>query len=148
MPGESKGNSRRIQFKDCFVCGSENPSGLNIPFFYDGKTIRAEYSPGAELCGFDGIVHGGVIYSLADEAMMHLIWASALRATSAEVTIRYHNYAIVNEILRVTAEFENVAPRLIRARCRIVNKENKKVATAVGKFLPFAGGNEDTFKKR
>jgi uncharacterized protein (TIGR00369 family) len=149
LPGnDRKSTAIRIQARDCFICGTENPAGLNIPFYFDGKTITAEYAPGAGLCGFDGIVHGGIVYSLADEAMMHLIWASGLRATSAEITMRYHNFAKTGELLKLRAEFVNVGPRLIKARCLMKNARDEKIATASGKFLPFAEGDEKVFSKR
>ena len=139
---------RKLQAKYCFVCGSENPRGLNAPYYYDGERVRTEFVPGSELCGFDDIVHGGIVFSLADEAMMHLIWASGLRAITAEVTMRYHGYAKVNEKVFVTAEFENIGDRLIKAKCVLLNKDGAKISTARGKFLPFSGDDEKIFKKR
>ena len=139
---------RMLQSKDCYVCGIENPAGLKISFFYDGSSVSAEFTPGEEFCGFNGIVHGGIIYALADEAMMHLVWASGRRATSAEIKMRYHNYARTGVKLKLTAEFEEIKPRLITARCRISDNDERKIATASGKFLPFADGDEEIFKKR
>jgi uncharacterized protein (TIGR00369 family) len=139
---------RKLQARYCFVCGSENPRGLNIPYYYDGEGVRAEFIPGSELCGFDDIVHGGIIFSLADEAMMHLIWASGLRAITAEVTMRYHGYTKVNEKIKLTAGFENINERLIKARCSLRDNEGRKIATARGKFLPFSENDAKIFKKQ
>jgi uncharacterized protein (TIGR00369 family) len=140
--------SKKLQARYCFVCGSDNPRGLRIPYYYDGEKVKTEFVPGSELCGFDDIVHGGIVFSLADEAMMHLIWASGLRAVTAEITMRYHGYAKVNEKIYVTAEFENIAGRLIRAKCRLLGNNSRKIATARGKFLPFSEDDEKIFKKQ
>jgi uncharacterized protein (TIGR00369 family) len=139
---------RKLQARDCFVCGSDNPRGLKIPYYFDGSKVKTEFIPGSDLCGFDNIVHGGIVFSLADEAMMHLIWASGLRAITAEVTMRYHNYAKVNEKINIMAEFEQVGAKLIKAKCALLNDGGKKIATAKGKFLPFSGNDYETFKKR
>ncbi|UCE67130.1 MAG: PaaI family thioesterase [Candidatus Zixiibacteriota bacterium] len=141
-------STRKLQARYCFVCGSDNPRGLRIPFYYDGERVKTEFVPGPELCGFDDIVHGGIVFSLADEAMMHLIRASGLRAITAEITMRYHRYAKVNEKINVTAEFENIAERLINAKCALLDNDGRKIATTRGKFLPFSEDDEKIFKKQ
>lgn len=141
-------SQRKLQARNCFVCGSENPRGLKIPYYFDGERVKAEFVPGADLCGFDRIVHGGIVFSLADEAMMHLIWASGLRAVTAEVTMRYHGYAKVDERIQLTAEFENITDRLIKAKCALLDEDGRKIATARGKFLPFSEEDAKTFKKK
>jgi len=139
---------RRLQAKNCFVCGSENPRGLKIPYYYDGKRVKTEFVPGSELCGFDNIVHGGIVFSLADEAMMHLIRASGLRAITAEIAMRYHGFAKVNVKISLLAEFESITEKLIKAKCVLLDYKGKKIATARGKFLPFSRGDETVFKKQ
>jgi uncharacterized protein (TIGR00369 family) len=141
-------SSKKLQARHCFVCGWDNPRGLNLPYYYDGTRVTTEFIPDKELCGFDGIVHGGIIFSLADEAMMHLIWASELRAITAEVTIRYHGYAEINQKIDVVAEFEDIGRRLIRAKCILMDYRGSKIATARGKFLPFSKDDAMIFKKQ
>jgi uncharacterized protein (TIGR00369 family) len=54
----------------CFVCGRNNPKGLYMRFYDNGQdevcsntTIAEEYQ------GYPGVVHGGVIASILDEAV-------------------------------------------------------------------------------
>lgn len=139
---------RKLQAKNCFICGYDNSRGLKIPFYYDGTSVSSEFTPGRELCGFDNIVHGGIVFALADEAMMHLIWASDLRAVTAEIVMRYHGFAKVDEVIKLSADFDSVTERLVKAKCVLTNDRAGKIATARGKFLPFSKGDEDTFKKQ
>lgn len=139
---------KKLQARNCYICGYDNSRGLGIPFYYDGNIVESEFTPGAEFCGFDNIVHGGIIYSLADEAMMHLIWASGLRAVTAEITMRYHGFAKVNERIRLIADLEDVTDRLVKAKCLLFDDRDIKFATARGKFLPFTGGDENIFTKQ
>lgn len=141
-------SSRKLQAKNCFICGYDNSRGLRIPFYFDGTSVKCEFVPGPELCGFDDIVHGGIVFSLADEAMMHLIWASDLRAVTAEITMRYHGFAKVNDKIKLTAEFDSITKRLIKAKCLLFNASGEKIATARGKFLPFSRGDENKFTKQ
>ncbi len=137
----------KLQGKNCYVCGRDNPNGLKIPFYYDGERVTASFVPGDRLCGFEKVVHGGIIFSVADEAMMHLIWARGLRAITAEVTIRFHNYAKTGEKLAVEAEIKEVKPHLIQAQSVIKGAKGKKIARAEGKFLPFSIKDNEYFKK-
>src|SRR4029450_2695085 len=58
----------------CLVCGRQNPHGLKLSLHVDeGGTGGAEFTPRAEHIGFEGIVHGGVLATVLDEAM---VWAA------------------------------------------------------------------------
>jgi acyl-coenzyme A thioesterase PaaI-like protein len=149
MMADFSGNpaGEKIQAKRCFVCGRDNPRGLKIPFFHNKDTVTARYAPDSDLCGFDGIVHGGILFALADEAMMHLIWSSGLRAVTAEVTMRFHGYAEAGMAIDIRAHLTVRSPRLLKAICRLSDEEGIKIASASGKFLPISPDEEKRFKK-
>ena len=53
----------------CFACGPKNPIGLHLEFqLADGK-FRAHKALASEYQGYSGIVHGGIVTTLLDEAM-------------------------------------------------------------------------------
>ena len=86
-------SAKTVQAQKCFVCGSENPRGLKVPFIFEDDKVRAEFTPDGDLCGFDGIVHAGILFALADEAMMHLIHGNQVKAITSEVTLRLKHFA-------------------------------------------------------
>ncbi len=57
----------------CFGCGPANPYGLKMEFYTDGSAVFSRLSVPAHLCGWNDIVHGGVVSTVMDEAMS---WAS------------------------------------------------------------------------
>jgi uncharacterized protein (TIGR00369 family) len=61
-------------YHGCFGCGKDNPCGVKLEFKYDGEKVTASYSPQKVHMGFKGVVHGGVVTALLDEAMW---WAVA-----------------------------------------------------------------------
>lgn len=137
-----------LQAKNCYVCGYDNPRGLNIPFYYHGDTVTAKFTPDMACCGFDGIVHGGILFALCDEAMMHLIWASDLRAVTAEIRMRFHRFARAGEEIEVLASFISRSSRLIKAVSSLHDPGGLKIATANGKFLPLSDQERQIFKKQ
>jgi acyl-coenzyme A thioesterase PaaI-like protein len=53
----------------CYVCGPDNPLGLQVPFEQEGDAgSYAFYTARKEHGGWNGILHGGVTFSLMDEA--------------------------------------------------------------------------------
>jgi uncharacterized protein (TIGR00369 family) len=53
----------------CFICGTDNSHGLKIRFFSDGNGyVYANTVFTQDYQGYPGIVHGGVISAVLDEA--------------------------------------------------------------------------------
>ena len=73
----------------CFVCGPGNPNGLNVRFRMDGEVCRAEFTPGEDHMGYDGVTHGGIIFSLLDDVMANWIFLNGERCFTAKAQIRY-----------------------------------------------------------
>jgi len=86
-------NSRpgRDDANNCFVCSPSNPLGLHVPFHLDGEICRGQFTPAADHCGYDGITHGGIIFSLLDDVMANWLYLNGLRCYTAKCEIRYRS---------------------------------------------------------
>ncbi len=52
----------------CFACGLENPSGLRLRFYDNGKDqVFAQFILELAHAGYPGITHGGVVAAILDE---------------------------------------------------------------------------------
>jgi len=76
---------------NCFVCGPHNAIGLRVKFQMDGDVCRGEFVPGTDHCGYDGITHGGILFSLLDDVMANWLYLKGLRCFTAKCEIRYRN---------------------------------------------------------
>jgi len=76
---------------NCFVCGPHNAIGLRVKFQLDGDVCRGEFTPGRDHCGYDGITHGGILFSLLDDVMANWLYLKGLRCFTAKCEIRYRN---------------------------------------------------------
>ena len=75
----------------CLVCGRDNPHGLRLDLHVDPETgiVRIEFAPRREHIGFEGVVHGGVLATVLDEAMVWAAtWAARRFCVCAELTTR------------------------------------------------------------
>ena len=52
----------------CFVCGSENPIGLHLPFTLDGDDCVIEFRPAKVHEGWAGVMHAAGLQPLGDVA--------------------------------------------------------------------------------
>ena len=54
----------------CFVCGLQNPFGLQLHFYDNGEDeVRCEYSIPDRYQGYPGIAHGGIVAAILDEVI-------------------------------------------------------------------------------
>ncbi len=51
----------------CFGCGPNHPIGFQLKFERDGDTLLTRFTPGPQYQGPLGIMHGGLVATLADE---------------------------------------------------------------------------------
>jgi uncharacterized protein (TIGR00369 family) len=55
--------------KHCFVCGLESPVGLKLRFMDNGvDEVRCTYIVKESYNGYPGVVHGGILAAMLDEA--------------------------------------------------------------------------------
>ena len=120
----------------CYVCGKDNPAGLHVVFETDagGRSISGQFIPKQEHEGWEGIVHGGILAALLDEAMVKLAARLGIPAVSAEITVKFKNPAAAGEALSISGRITKEARRLIEAEAT-VSKGLIIVAEAKGKLL-------------
>ena len=73
----------------CFVCGPENPRGLQISFSLDDEFCVATFTPSKLHCGYEGITHGGIIFSALDDVMANWLYLRGIEAVTAKCDLRY-----------------------------------------------------------
>jgi len=119
----------------CFVCGPRNPIGLKLHFHFNGKTIKTEFTPKKEHQGYLNIVHGGIISTLLDEAMVKLAIAMDMPAVTAYMEIRLKKPLNVGEKIIVEAEILKNTRKMLEAYAKAVIKDNVVIADAKGKLI-------------
>tara|TARA_Y100001934_G_scaffold275513_1_gene370085 strand:- start:6305 stop:6706 length:402 start_codon:yes stop_codon:yes gene_type:complete len=94
----------RSDANHCFVCGQGNPIGLHLHFRLEGDDCVSEFTPGADHCGYDGVTHGGIIYSALDDVMANWLFLKGLRAYTARCEIRYRGPLAVGTPVTLTGQ--------------------------------------------
>jgi acyl-coenzyme A thioesterase PaaI-like protein len=112
----------------CFGCGQKNPVGLKLRFKWDGKTARAELKPGKLYQGWPGIIHGGILTCLLDEAMTYAARFKGFNCITARMQIRFKRPALVNDFLVISSSIIKNARKLVETRAWISLQDGTVVA--------------------
>ena len=122
----------------CFVCGVDNPAGLQLKFHAKDGMVQADFRPRPQHQGYRDIVHGGVIASALDEVMF---WVASYEGrqfyVSAELSVRYMKKVQVGCDYRLVSRVAGRQRRifLTEAELRAV-ADDSVCATASGRFFP------------
>jgi len=124
-------------YGNCFVCGENNPGGLRLHFEIDKekKTLKTTFTAGPVFQGYDGIVHGGIVSTLLDEAMAKLVYELGYQGITASLQVRFKRPAPILEPLLVYGEITEVNKRLVKAKSSITKKDGTLLAEGASSFV-------------
>jgi acyl-coenzyme A thioesterase PaaI-like protein len=114
----------RQEANKCFACGPDNPIGLKLKFRYGDGWAETEFTPGELYQGWPGIVHGGIICTLLDEAMGYAFYPEGLNAVTAKTEVRFKHYTPIGETILVTASVTKKTKRLIETQGKVSLKKD------------------------
>jgi len=117
-------------YGNCFVCGQNNPDGLRLTFEIDpeNQTLKTTFVANPTFQGWDGIVHGGIVSTLLDEAMAKLAYELGYDTVTVSLEIRFKKPAPILEPLLVYGEITEVSKRLVKAKARITKEDGTVLA--------------------
>jgi len=117
----------------CFGCGKRNPCGLKLEFKWDGKVVKSEFTPTELHQGWQGIIHGGILSSLLDEAMAYAAYYENVGGVTAAMETRFKRPVSIGEPLTITAWVSNKTKRFAETEATLTLKDGTTVTTAKAK---------------
>lgn len=124
-------------YQGCFACGLRNDQGLKLTFWVEGDEIITEFMPDTHYQGFPGVLHGGVVATLLDEALSRTASIEGRWMMTGRLEIRYRRPAPLGPRLRVTARQISSRSRVVHAEgeVRLADDPSVILADARGVFL-------------
>lgn len=115
----------------CFVCGKDNPGGLQAVFKQEPETRSAscDLSLTETFQGWQGIVHGGLLATLLDETAVYACRCEVDQVVTAELQVKYKQPAKVGVTLRVFAKVRERKRNLFTVDAE-VRQEEQLIAQA------------------
>lgn len=119
----------------CVVCSQSNSNGLGVNFeLHDDGSVRARFDCDITFEGYPSYVHGGVISSLLDGAMVNCLFAHGQTAVTAELTIRYRHPVVSNREAEIRAWIVRSSPPLHILAAEITQEGQVRVRSTA-KFM-------------
>ena len=120
----------------CFVCGTDNPLGLKIRFRLEGAQCVGEFTPGEWHAGFDGVTHGGILFSVLDDVMANWLFLQGARGFTAKCEIRYRQPLPVGTPIRAECVLKQRKSRLVVLESKLTRQDDGAlVASAEASFM-------------
>ncbi len=98
--------------------------------------VSTDFRPLPEHVGFEGIIHGGLLATVMDEAMT---WAATWRnkrfCYCAELTARFRHPVKPGQAVRVEALVERSRPKMVEVACKMFDITGTLIATGSGKYI-------------
>ncbi len=86
---------------NCFGCSPINPSGLQMKFYANDLRVFSEVTVPQHLCGWNNLIHGGVLSTILDEIMSWSAIYLLKRITlTKSMTIDFLKPVYIDQILR------------------------------------------------
>ncbi len=146
MPGESidtgleqDADETALVNPACFVCGQQNPGGMRLAFRVGNRRASARWTSSARWESYKGVVHGGIISTLLDEAMSKAILCGGDQAFTADLRIRFRKKVNVGDPVSVEGWVVEIEKRRILAEGSLISEDGEERAHAWGVFLRVPG---------
>lgn len=123
----------------CFGCSSINASGLQMKFFTNGEVLYSWLSVPSHLCGWDDMVHGGVLAAILDEIMSWTaIHFSKRFSVTQAMSFKFHKSVLIGEEIRAEGrvlEFKRKKEAIVEGH--LYKGNNTLCVKSVGTFRLF-----------
>ena len=114
----------------CFACGTQTPRGMHLRFRQDGNGVLAETRTDETWVGWQGLVHGGLLATLMDEAVGYAVAAIGRTGLTARLSVRYIVPVAPLQELVVRAWVRHSDRRGAHTAASVELPSGRKVATA------------------
>jgi uncharacterized protein (TIGR00369 family) len=121
----------------CFGCGGANDAGMKLAFEQDDERRRivGRFRLGERYQGGGGMLHGGIIATLLDEAMGKVCRFRQVKAVTAELTVEYLKPIRVDQEIVVEAFEKEANGRNLIYVGEIRNEDGVVLARGKGRFV-------------
>ena len=129
----------------CFVCGPGNERGFHLQFDLRDGTVESSFVAEQWQQGWQGVVHGGALASVLDEAMAYVLFYRGVQAVTARLEVRFLEPAGEGDRLTVRAEIARDTRRLAYVEAA-VRREARAIALASGTFVKIGPLSADSLR--
>jgi uncharacterized protein (TIGR00369 family) len=126
----------QLLFSGCFVCGPDNECGLKATFrTLETGEVEGLFMPDKRHCGYEGIVHGGILMGFLDEVLGRLAFIRDRLFLTHTLEVTFRKAAAPDKTLTAVARQTSWTKRKFTAEGTLTDDQGDVVASATGTFL-------------
>ncbi len=114
---------KEIVYNECFACGQNNPIGLKLQFEYEDNHAIANWECPQQYAGYPGLIHGGIVSTLLDEAMAKIVIKNVGEAVTGKMSVTFRNPLYIGEKVTLIGEISEVKGKIIKTKAKIMSKD-------------------------
>ncbi|MCC8034996.1 MAG: PaaI family thioesterase, partial [Rikenellaceae bacterium] len=136
---EHKITARQYNSRMCFVCGTENSSGLGARFFEtEGGELICVCTPCEHHQSYPGRLHGGIASALLDEVIGRVISVGkpqTVWGVTLELSLKYLKPVPYGQQIKVVGRVDEDLGRMFTGSAEIVLPDGTVAVSATGRYL-------------
>ena len=120
----------------CFGCGPLNLDGLLLKFVPGPDGSVAEFEVPERFQSWAGMVHGGVVALMLDEAVGWAAWHAGHPGVTGRLQVSYRRPLKLGERVRIVGKVEKVRRTLVYASAVVENRDDgSRIADAIATLM-------------
>ncbi|MEA3345296.1 MAG: PaaI family thioesterase [Chloroflexota bacterium] len=130
------------EYNMCFGCGKDNPAGFHLRFHQEDGEAVAEFVPDERYQGWEGIMHGGLISTLLDEAIGYAAYyRGIIPIVTARMEVRFHRPIPIGQKVLIRAKIIQARRKLADAQATVKLADGPMAAEATALLYITADGS-------
>ena len=137
MPSQLRMPIQKPTGHNCFACGTANPRGLKLEFYYTGEEVCSDIALEIFFEGWGNVAHGAILSTLLDEVMSWtVIYMKRVFFFTRKMEIKYIKPVFVGTDLTVKGRLKDEShKRLVKVKGEIVDKTGKLLTRSTGEYV-------------
>jgi uncharacterized protein (TIGR00369 family) len=120
----------------CFGCGPLNEQGLRLVFVPGTDGSSVEFVVPDEFQSWAGMVHGGIVALLLDEAVGWAAWHAGHPGVTGRLQVSYRRPLKLGEAIRIVGKVDRMRRTLVYASAYIEGRDDgSRVADATATLM-------------
>jgi len=121
----------------CFACSPNHPRGLRLQFHANEKSeMIADWIPESDLEGYQGVIHGGIVSTVLDEAMAKVVSASGMKGVTGELRVRFRLPVNSGKKVCIRGWIERKSRLMVKTEASVTAADGRELAHGWATFLP------------
>ncbi|MFC1846294.1 PaaI family thioesterase [Chloroflexota bacterium] len=119
----------------CFGCSKNNPIGLKLRFTEENGITKGEFTPEKFHQGWPGYTHGGILFTLLDEAGGFAVHNQGVACVTAKSEIKYIKPAEIGEQIQIQAKVLKKNKRIIEIEATLSLTDGSTIARTISQWF-------------